>query len=277
MMGGYVWMAGKRLVGNVTLCRDSSYADLWVISNVAVHPDYRRRGIAEQLLTAALLDAARRRARAVVLEVQKENQVARHLYDRLGFVIYDSVAELCRSASTGTTAQLRTSEPGAESAVRRQRAGDCRGLCDLLRQVTPPAAQAIRPVRESDFRPGLGARLDRLLDDWLFRRQHGSWVLERGGGIAALLQITGQYAYDSHRLKLIVRPSERGALEEPLLSFGLSWLARFPDRPAWAVVSCSHPEALSCFERSGFKTMRVLDQMQIRPTTLSESPTGARK
>jgi len=53
--------------------------------NVAVHPDFRRRGIAEMLVTA-LVDALKQRgSRCLTLEVRASNEPARTLYEKLGF------------------------------------------------------------------------------------------------------------------------------------------------------------------------------------------------
>ena len=53
--------------------------------NVAVHPDYRRKGIAEALVTG-LVDALKQRgSRCLTLEVRASNEPAKALYDKLGF------------------------------------------------------------------------------------------------------------------------------------------------------------------------------------------------
>ena len=57
------------------------------ITNIAVHPDWRRRGIARSLLDAILEDARRRDLAVAFLEVRPTNTEARTLYERLGFQV----------------------------------------------------------------------------------------------------------------------------------------------------------------------------------------------
>ena len=45
-LDGYVWEGDGNIVGSVTLTRDDALARRWHIGNVAVHPNYRRRGLA---------------------------------------------------------------------------------------------------------------------------------------------------------------------------------------------------------------------------------------
>lgn len=55
------------------------------IQTLAVAPDYRRRGIARDLLRALLLEAERRHVAEVFLEVRVDNEPAKFLYESEGF------------------------------------------------------------------------------------------------------------------------------------------------------------------------------------------------
>lgn len=67
------------------------YTCLWIvgedlhINNIAVHPRFRRQGIATRLLNAAFDLARKRGARRALLEVRASNTTAQALYQRLGF------------------------------------------------------------------------------------------------------------------------------------------------------------------------------------------------
>ena len=53
--------------------------------NVAVHPDYRRRGIAEALVTALVEVLKEKNSHCLTLEVRASNEPAQKLYEKLGF------------------------------------------------------------------------------------------------------------------------------------------------------------------------------------------------
>lgn len=70
----------------------AGYIGMWLIAgeghitNVAVHPDYRGRGIGRRLMEA-MTDVCRREGgRRMTLEVRRSNRIAQSLYESLGFV-----------------------------------------------------------------------------------------------------------------------------------------------------------------------------------------------
>lgn len=55
------------------------------ILNIAVSPEFRRKGIAEGLLNFVFGKAAEKRCDTLMLEVRESNFAARSLYEKLGF------------------------------------------------------------------------------------------------------------------------------------------------------------------------------------------------
>lgn len=74
---------GSRIVG---------YAGMWVIldeghiTNVCVHPDYRKRHIGEGILRVLIAAGAQVGVERTTLEVRRSNAPAIALYEKLGFV-----------------------------------------------------------------------------------------------------------------------------------------------------------------------------------------------
>ena len=58
----------------------------WEIENVAVAPDFRRRGIARQLVATVIAQARQGNVGAIYLEVRESNAAARGFYSSFGFV-----------------------------------------------------------------------------------------------------------------------------------------------------------------------------------------------
>lgn len=54
--------------------------------NIAVSSEYRRYGIGQMLIDCMIDEAKQRKAERILLEVRKSNEMARHLYDKNGFV-----------------------------------------------------------------------------------------------------------------------------------------------------------------------------------------------
>ena len=76
--------AEGRVVG---FCSFWRVADELHINNLAVLPQYRRKGAGSALLNHVLAEGARLGARRATLEVRRSNDPARLLYERLGFAV----------------------------------------------------------------------------------------------------------------------------------------------------------------------------------------------
>jgi ribosomal-protein-alanine N-acetyltransferase len=69
-----------------------AYGGCWIladeahITNLAVHPDHRRKGIARKLMNEIIKQAVARKAVCATLEVRAGNQPAIALYERFNFV-----------------------------------------------------------------------------------------------------------------------------------------------------------------------------------------------
>jgi ribosomal protein S18 acetylase RimI-like enzyme len=84
---GYIWEQDRRILGNLSLIpiqKNGSW--LYLIANVAVHPEYRRHGIARELTLKALEHIRQHGVSSAWLQVREENSAAYLLYRSTGFV-----------------------------------------------------------------------------------------------------------------------------------------------------------------------------------------------
>jgi len=66
------------------ICYWNSKKEIQIL-NVAVHPDYRRRGVGERLIRRVIQTGAEADAEQLWLEVRTSNRPAQNLYRKLGF------------------------------------------------------------------------------------------------------------------------------------------------------------------------------------------------
>jgi ribosomal-protein-alanine N-acetyltransferase len=72
----------KKVVGYLVFWRMRGQMQ---INNIAIHPDFRRMGIAEAVLQQVLSEIRGEEIKFVTLEVRPSNVAARSLYNKLGF------------------------------------------------------------------------------------------------------------------------------------------------------------------------------------------------
>src|SRR5215217_1684421 len=109
---GYVWEQDGRIVGNASLIpfRDKGKR-IYLIANVATHPDYRRRGIGRALTERVMKQARDKKASAIWLHVRDDNPGAIKMYQDLGF------REIARRTTWQATPNSRLSYPETDIKI----------------------------------------------------------------------------------------------------------------------------------------------------------------
>ncbi len=214
---GYVWIEDGRLVGNTSVYPahlPRSYGSSWIIANVAVHPDYRGRGIARQLMLASM-DMIRRRAQSVtvLLQVEDQNSVARHLYESLGFAA-ERTFNIWRRSSTA-----RIPAPQNAVYITHRRPDEWKAEYDLAERVRPNPQGGIgwlRPLTTGLFRPSLF----KLIGDLFNMRSLERLIVRTDTDrvLRASLWIESAFAASSIQLTLLVDPDYAGVYDDALLN-----------------------------------------------------------
>ena len=126
---GYVWEDNGRIIGNVSLIPyNRRNKRVFLIANVATHPDYRRRGIGRMLTDKAMKHAREKYADEIWLHVREDNPGAITLYEDLGFrehyrrtTYHSSSSAPILQAPQGTQIRSRRSADWAEQNVWLER------------------------------------------------------------------------------------------------------------------------------------------------------------
>ena len=251
-MRGYVWEEEGHIVGNVSLT-PAGYGRGWVIANVVVLPEYRRRGIARALMETALDEVAQRGAFAA-LQVLEENEPARKLYRDLGFAEERAFTRWRRPSYakdetlSATPYQIRRLGPRDATALlalaERERP-NARGGLGWLRPTRP---EVLRPPRWAQFAFGGG-------------KLRAFWGVG-GAGDALDAALSVDHVLGSYTLYFDALVLPQGVEREALLSALVNFLAR---RFAGRTLVTEHPAddraALEVWRAHRFRAERTLVHM----------------
>lgn len=253
---GFVWVERGQVVGNVSLRRALRWGGFFV-GNVAVHPDWQRHGVASALMRAALDEISARGGHWAGLEVRADNQVARRLYENLGFREVGRTIHMLRPAGL-PWAENSPSHP----ALRRGRSHDGAALIKLVQAVVPVPQRPLLELRKEDYRPGW----ERTLDYWLEGRREIWWVIEDSGTLHGAVRALHERGRRPDRLEVLVSPGHTGHLEATLVRKGMASLSA-PQKVVKKMVETVLPSPVEplvvALEAAGFQKQRVLVQMRL--------------
>jgi ribosomal protein S18 acetylase RimI-like enzyme len=259
-VAGYVWIEGGRVLGNVTLQRADYGGTRWRISNVAVAPEHRGRGIARSLMLSAISEIASQGGSWALLQVRVDNAPARKLYAALGFsnVCQDGIWKL-----HGRPANL----PAVGVELQRLPALAWRDRLELAQAAQPQLASWLSPVAPELYRSDPLRALGEAIGTWTGLYQVQRWGVRQHGLLEGAVEVWASALGETHRLRLAVRPKARGRLEAALVSQGLRALTAAPFAPVVVEHSGDHAEGVAALEAVGFRPQRILLTMrrQITP------------
>ena len=176
---GFVWESRGRVVGNVSLIPfNNRKQKIFLVANVATHPDYRRQGIARQLTNAAIQRAHDRHAASVWLHVRADNPGAIQLYEGLGFV------ERARRTSWQVMSGKRPrSTPPVGLQITGANPRDWSIRSAWFARAYPPELDWYRKQTWDVFQPGFLKFLYRLATDTSIMQ----WSARRDGALLGMI------------------------------------------------------------------------------------------
>ena len=147
---GFVWEEDGRIVGNASLIpfRDQGRR-IYLIANIAVHPEFRRRGIARLLTQRAMKYGWDKKSSALWLHVRDDNPGAIGLYQELGF------QEVARRTTWTAKPDRDLPKPDTKTQIVPRHPRFWSLQQDWLHRLHPDALGWYRSFNLNSLRPGL--------------------------------------------------------------------------------------------------------------------------
>jgi ribosomal protein S18 acetylase RimI-like enzyme len=247
---GYVWEQDGRIIGNASLIpfRDRGKR-IYLIANVATHPDFRRRGIGRALTERVMKQARNKTAAAIWLHVRDDNPGAIKLYQDLGF------REVARRTTWQGSPEHRLALPDTDIQVVPRQPRFWPLQQEWLRRIYPKDLSWYQSWNTNALRPGLWNWLYLLFIDfnvkqWAAVRKDEllatlTWM-PQGGRSESLFAAAGPTSASSEALTALLNHARRSISYPPSLTL---------DYPANEM-----GEAISA---AGFKPRRTLLWMRV--------------
>jgi ribosomal protein S18 acetylase RimI-like enzyme len=256
-MSGYVWQDGGAVVGNLSLIpHRHAGRRLYLIANVAVHPDYRRHGIARALTQAALQELERRRPlQETWLQVDEINQAAVNLYRGMGFV------EKARRTSWRARPIIERIGLTTPGKARTRHPADWPLQQEWLAASYPQEVRWQLPLELKLLQPGWRGALERAFNE----RRVSQWSAELGGKLVGVLSWQTS-SLEADRLWLAVETKHQDEAIPVLME------EAFKELHLGRSLALNYPSGLAAktLQAAGFHAARTLIWMEY-PWNLSKT------
>lgn len=250
---GFVWEEDGRIVGNVTVLKSQPYHRHLVV-NVAVHPDYRRRGIARNLMEYVAQMVKKRGGRQILLQVVKDNHAALQLYQSMHYQTIGSMTTWISPVS-----QLRKLNAPSSVHIRKLQANEWKAayhfdkLC-LQSDLNWPDAPQTDVYKNTTW--------TRILN-FFNGRQNTTWIaVNDNNKMIGLVNILAEWNR-THLAAIRLHPDWHEELARPLTAFLVNQLRQMPRRN----VRLDHPDddeqINHLLHEANFRPRRTLTHMRL--------------
>ena len=241
---GYIWEQDGRIVGNASLIPFRDHGKrIYLIANVATHPDFRRRGIGRALTERVTQHARAKNASAIWLHVRDDNPGAIKLYEDLGF------QEIARRTNWQAISDRFLSPPATDLQIVPRQPRFWPLQQDWLRRLYPESLNWYHSWNFNALRPGLWSWFYLLFVDFNIKQ----WAAVRNDELLATLTWMPQGGR-SESLYAAISPGSDGETLTHLLIHARRALSNH------SLLSLDFPagEMIDPIQAAGFKIRRTL-------------------
>jgi ribosomal protein S18 acetylase RimI-like enzyme len=182
-LSGFVWEQDGRIVGNASLVPFRHKGKrIFLIANVATHPDHRRKGIARFLTEQVMRQARQRGADQLWLHVRADNPGAVQMYSDLGFV--ERARRITWRMSKSLTPPLSRSDHARSlPTVTRRHSHFWPQQLAWLERLHPEELSWYRSPNWNSLKPGIWNSFYRLFIEFDIQQ----WAVQKNGKLQGVL------------------------------------------------------------------------------------------
>jgi ribosomal protein S18 acetylase RimI-like enzyme len=253
---GFVWEEDSRIVGNVTVLPTNT-PGRYLVVNVAVNPDYRRRGIARLLMKQVDNLVRQRQGNQIALQVVKQNNAALNLYNSLNYTTIGSMTYWI--IATSRLRRLDLSLNQVRPTIRELKKHEWQAAYALDQQVLPSDLNWPELLKPDAYKTGFWLKAVNFING----HQQETWVTTGAQNqLTGLARLSSEWGR-SHRAAIRVHPAWQGRLERPLLAKLIRRLRYLPRRN----VQIEHPDddelMNALLQEANFQPRRTLTHMRL--------------
>ncbi len=251
---GFIWELDNEIVGNVTLL-PARPPGRFLVANVAVHPNYRRRGLARMLMMAAIDEVRNRHGREIMLQVVSGNDNAIALYDSLGFHHLGDMITWQSSVS-----RVRSLYPlNSQTTIRKLPGNKWREAYYLDNQALDPNLIWPEPLPRDFYKTSIWRRLVGFMNG----QQVKTFVsIDNDGKFNGLAAVRSEWGRP-HEIFIRVTPRQKGNFERALLNQAIHTLHNLSRRNVRLIHDAEDRIMNKILPEANFYKERTLTHMRI--------------
>ena len=247
---GYIWEQDGRIVGNASLIPFRHAGKrIFLIANVATHPDYRRRGIGRALTERVMRQAREKNAAAIWLHVRDDNPGAIRLYQELGF------QEAARRTTWQAVPEPHLAYPETKFKIVPRHSHFWPLQQDWLQRVYPKDLAWYQAWNLNALRPGLWNWFYLLFIDFNIKQ----WAAMQDDELLATLTWMPQ----GGRSESLYAATGEGAFSPAALTALLIHVRRTITYPPYLTLDYPAGEMTDAIRAAGFQARRTLLWMRV--------------
>jgi len=244
----FVAEVNTRLVGTTAV---NNRGKVGYISNVMVHPTYRRKGIARKLMKNALDYIQKKTLKRAVLHVVSTNVPAKNLYTELGFREFERTTHLV--GSIDCFSQVENVE-GVQ--IRDFEKNDTDGVYELIKSSEDPKHLEVFDFKKEDLKTPFVQRMFHFSTESKIVALHGNSII----GYAQTIYTTPNEAGRVRNIQVYPEMRSKG-IEEMLINAAINEIKKAGTKKVTATASLKRPELIAAMKQFGFKKHLEMEGM----------------